>query len=89
MDKGDFFGSEKSATMKNATDVVIEHVNPDGAVTVLKESTPLLEGEVIDAATISIDDLCEFYEREITDAKENDILLSLVRMNNLCMVLIY
>eukprot|EP00569_Conticribra_weissflogii_P005805 CAMPEP_0171337616 /NCGR_PEP_ID=MMETSP0878-20121228/6798_1 /TAXON_ID=67004 /ORGANISM="Thalassiosira weissflogii, Strain CCMP1336" /LENGTH=861 /DNA_ID=CAMNT_0011839259 /DNA_START=114 /DNA_END=2699 /DNA_ORIENTATION=- len=77
MDKGDFFGSEKSATMANATDVVIEHVDPDGTVTILKESTPLLEGEVIDAATISIDDLCEFYEREITDAKENDILLSL------------
>jgi isocitrate dehydrogenase len=39
MDKGDFFGSEQSATVKDATDVVIEHVAPDGTVTVLKEST--------------------------------------------------
>ena len=39
MDKGDFFGSEQSAMMKEATDVVIEHVAPDGNVTVLKEST--------------------------------------------------
>jgi len=77
MDKGDFYSSEQSATMKDATDVLIEHVAPDGTVTVLKESTELQAGEVIDAATMSIEDLCAFYEREITDAKENDILLSL------------
>jgi isocitrate dehydrogenase len=39
MEKGDFFSSEQSATMNDATDVVIEHVAPDGTVTVLKEST--------------------------------------------------
>ena len=39
MDKGDFFSSEQSTTMKDATDVVIEHVSPDGDVTVLKERT--------------------------------------------------
>lgn len=77
MDKGDFFSSEQSTTVKDATDVSIEHVAPDGTVTVLKESTKLLAGEVIDAATMSIEDLCAFYDREISDAKENDILLSL------------
>ncbi|KAL3772749.1 hypothetical protein ACHAWO_004111 [Cyclotella atomus] len=77
MDKGDFFGSEQSATVKDATDVVIEHVAPDGTVTVLKESTKLQAGEVIDASTMSVEDLCEFYEREINDAKESDIMLSL------------
>ncbi len=41
-------------------------------------TTQLLPGEVIDASTMSVEDLCEFYEREITDAKESDILLSLV-----------
>ena len=39
MDKGDFFSSEQSTAVKQATDVVIEHVAPDGTVTVLKEST--------------------------------------------------
>ena len=39
MEKGDFFSSEQSTTMKAATDVVIEHVSPDGTVTVLKDST--------------------------------------------------
>ena len=38
-DFGDFFSSEQSTTMKDATDEVIEHVSPDGDVTVLKEST--------------------------------------------------
>jgi isocitrate dehydrogenase len=77
MDKGDFFGSEQSTTVKDATDVIIQHVDPDGNVTVLKESTKLQAGEVIDAAVMSVDELCAFYEREITDAKENDIMLSL------------
>ncbi|KAL7456249.1 hypothetical protein ACHAWC_007766 [Mediolabrus comicus] len=77
MDKGDFFGSEQSTTVKDATDVIIQHVDPDGNVTVLKESTKLQAGEVIDAAVMSVDELCSFYEREITDAKENDIMLSL------------
>ena len=77
MDKGDFFASEQSTTMKDATDVIIEHVAPDGTVTVLKDSTKLQAGEVIDASTMSVEELCNFYEREISDAKENDILLSL------------
>ena len=34
MDKGDFFSSDQSATMKDATDMSIEHVAPDGTVTV-------------------------------------------------------
>eukprot|EP00561_Arcocellulus_cornucervis_P013549 CAMPEP_0185799880 /NCGR_PEP_ID=MMETSP1322-20130828/566_1 /TAXON_ID=265543 /ORGANISM="Minutocellus polymorphus, Strain RCC2270" /LENGTH=830 /DNA_ID=CAMNT_0028495483 /DNA_START=96 /DNA_END=2588 /DNA_ORIENTATION=- len=77
MDKGDFFSSEQSTTMKEATDVVIEHVSPHGAVTVMKESTPLQAGEVIDAACMSVKDLVEFYTREIEDAKDTDIMLSL------------
>ena len=39
MDKGDFYGSEQSTTVKDATDVIIQHVSPDGTMTVLKEST--------------------------------------------------
>lgn len=77
MDKGDFFSSEQSTTIKEPTDVVIEHMAPDGTVTILKESTKLQAGEVIDASMMSVEDLCAFYEREISDAKENEILLSL------------
>ena len=77
MEKGDFFGSEQSTTMKDATDVVIEHVSPDGKSTILKESVVLEAGEVIDAACMSVKELQAFYEHEIQDAKDSDILLSL------------
>jgi len=77
MDKGDFYGSEQSTTMKAATDVIIEHTSSDGTVTVLKVSTPLQEKEVIDAASISVKELVAFFDREIEEAKETDILLSL------------
>jgi len=77
MDTGDFFGSERSVVMAGETDVVIEHVGVDGVVSVLKEGTELEAGEVIDAGTMDVKELRAFYEREIQDAKDSDILLSL------------
>jgi isocitrate dehydrogenase len=53
MSEGDFYGSERSATMDKDTDVKIQFVAEDGSMTVLKESTPLLSGEVIDASVMS------------------------------------
>jgi isocitrate dehydrogenase len=79
MIKGDFFASEQSTTVTQATDVVIEHVDPEGKLTILKESTPLEANEVIDAASMSVKELCKFFEQEITEAKETELLLSLVR----------
>lgn len=77
MTAGDFYGSEKSAIMANATSVKIEHVASDGTTTVLKAKTDLLAGEVIDASFMSYKKLSEFYEREINDAREQGLLLSL------------
>jgi isocitrate dehydrogenase len=77
MSSGDFYGSEKSATMKDATTVRVEFVGKDGKVTVLKEKTPLLAGEVIDAAVMSQRALRKFYDAEIEDAKQKNVLLSL------------
>jgi len=80
MTKGDFYSSEQSTTLMSASEVAIELVSPEGEVTVLKESTELQAGEVIDAATMSIDELTKFYENEIDDAKASDLLFSLVRI---------
>ena len=78
MDRGDFFSSELSATIGDAdTDVVIELVQDGGATTVLKGSNPLQAGEVIDAATMSAAELVAYYEREIQDAADSEIMLSL------------
>ncbi len=77
MTKGDFYASEQSATMKAATDVRIELVKEDGNIQVLKDSTPLQEGEVIDAAFMDVAELNEFFESEMNEAKDSEILLSL------------
>ncbi|GAB0109412.1 NADP-dependent isocitrate dehydrogenase [Pseudoalteromonas distincta] len=77
MSEGDFFGSEQSVTVDTATDVRIEHVATNGDVTVLKQSTPLLAGEVIDASSISASKLQAFLAAEIDAAKEKGVLFSL------------
>jgi isocitrate dehydrogenase len=77
MDGGDFRTSEKSVTIAEADIVRIEHVTTDGEVTVLKGSTPLLAGEIIDAAVMSRRALVDFLRTEIADAKEQGVLFSL------------
>src|SRR5690606_4561083 len=47
MTDGDFYGSEKSVTVENATQFKIEFVAKDGAVTELKGLAPLKAGEII------------------------------------------
>lgn len=53
MQSGDFFSNEKSVTVDSENDVKIEFVGNDGSVEVLKESTPLLAGEVVDATVMN------------------------------------
>ena len=77
MDHGDFYGSETSTTVDEATRVRIEFVGPDGGATVLKDLFPLQAGEVIDTAVMHVAALREFYEREIEAAKGDGVLLSL------------
>ena len=73
----DFYGSEKSTTVKKACDVRIECVADDGNVTVLKEKTLLLEGEVLDTSVMNVRALRKFYEEQIEAAKNDGVLLSL------------
>lgn len=77
MTDGDFYGSEKSHVMTEASDVRIELVAEDGSTTVLKENLPLLADEVIDACVMSRSALREFLAREFNDARSQDVLLSL------------
>ena len=63
MSDKDFYGSEKSTTVGAATNVRIEFVDSAGAVKVLKQSIPLLEGEVIDCAVMNVAALRRFYAR--------------------------
>jgi len=77
MPDGDFYSSEQSVVIESAGDVKIELVGEDGATTVLKEKTPVLEGEVIDASVMSVKALREFFETATQEAKEQGVLLSL------------
>jgi len=77
MATGDFYSSEQSAIFPSEGSVTIEHVDSKGAVTVLRESVALEANEVVDAAVLSVASLREYFETEISNAKQQDILLSL------------
>ena len=76
MESGDFYGSEKSVTTTEATDVKIEFVAEDGTTTVLKESTPLKKGEIIDSSVMNLKALKAFVAKAIEKAKKENVLLS-------------
>jgi len=76
MDNGDFYGSEKSVTVAEPTDVRIEFVGKDGSTTVLKASTPLKAGEIIDTSVMNLNALKSFVVKTIEEAKAKNVLLS-------------
>ena len=73
---GDFFENEKSTTIEKAGSLKIEFVGADGSTKVLKESVPVLAGEVVDATFMSAAKLQEFLAAEIADAKASGVLFS-------------
>jgi isocitrate dehydrogenase len=76
MGAGDFRSSERSTTVETATDVRIEHVAADGTTRVLKESTALTDGEVIDAAVMRKAALVDFLREQVEDARQQGVLFS-------------
>lgn len=77
MESGDFYGNELSTSIPKATTARIELHADDGTVTVLNPTVKLDDNEVIDASFMSISALQEFYEQEIKDANDAELLLSL------------
>tara|TARA_B100000809_G_C15137688_1_gene531446 strand:- start:3170 stop:5395 length:2226 start_codon:yes stop_codon:yes gene_type:complete len=77
MTSNDFFDSEQSVTVENATDTKIEFVAENGDITLLKASVPLLAGEVMDSSVLSVAILRDFIEAQINDAKAQGVLFSL------------
>jgi isocitrate dehydrogenase len=77
MDRGDFRSTERSITLEADDDVRIEHVAAEGKVTVLKASTPVRAGEILDAAVMSRVALVAFLRAELADARQSGVLFSL------------
>ena len=76
MHSGDFYSSEQSLAIDKDCNVKIEFVAKNGDITVLKEKTALLKGEIIDSMFMSKKALCEFLENEMEDARETGVMFS-------------
>lgn len=76
MGDNDFRSNEKSVVIDGDRELRVEHVAADGTVTVLKESIPVLDGEVVDATAMRVAALREFLTAQIARAKEEGVLFS-------------
>jgi isocitrate dehydrogenase len=77
MESGDFYGSEKSVTINNATKVSIEFIDTTGNKSTLKPLFALKAGEVIDSSVLNLTALKTFIAQQIEDAKKQGVLFSL------------
>ncbi len=77
MDSGNFFSSEKSVEIQQATEVRIELIDKSGNTTTLKATTPLQAKELIDSSFMSKNKLRTFIQAQIKDAKQQNVLFSL------------
>ncbi|TVR42254.1 MAG: NADP-dependent isocitrate dehydrogenase [Planctomycetota bacterium] len=77
MADGDFYGSEQSVTVPEATSVRIVFTPKGGSPSDLRPAVQLQAGEVIDSAVMSRSALCAFFEETIAAAKADGVLWSL------------
>lgn len=77
MREGDFAHNEKSVTVDKATSIKIQHTDKNGNTTILKDSFPLLQGEIIDGTVMSKKALLAFLKEQVKDAKDKGVLFSL------------
>jgi isocitrate dehydrogenase len=76
MGQDDFRSNEKSVTIAQDDDLRIEHVAADGTVTVLKPSTPVLAGEIVDGTVMRKAALETFLREQVAAAKAEGVLFS-------------
>jgi isocitrate dehydrogenase len=76
MGEHDFRSNEKSVVLSADDTLRIEHEAANGTVTVLKESLPVLVGEVVDATVMEVAHLRAFLKNSIARAKAEGVLFS-------------
>ncbi|RNG11862.1 NADP-dependent isocitrate dehydrogenase [Streptomyces botrytidirepellens] len=72
----DFRSTEKSAVIAEDGALRIELTGDDGSTTVLRESVPVLAGEVVDASVMRVAVLREFLKEQVARAKAEGVLFS-------------
>ena len=73
----DFRSNEKSAVIASDGSLRIELVGDNGETTVLKDSVPVLAGEVVDSTAMRVAALREFLTAQIARAKDDGVLFSI------------
>lgn len=76
MTADDFRSTEKSAVVAEDGALRIELVGDDGTTTVLRDSVPVLAGEVVDASVMRVAVLREFLTEQVARAKAEGVLFS-------------
>jgi isocitrate dehydrogenase len=76
MERDDFRSTERSAVITEPGSVRIELAYADGTVAVLRESVPVLAGEVVDASVMRVGALRAFLTAQIARAKADGVLFS-------------
>ena len=76
MDADDFRSTEKSVVLEADTTLRIEFAGADGQTSVLRESIPVLAGEVVDSSVMHVAALDEFLTAQIARAKAEGVLFS-------------
>jgi isocitrate dehydrogenase len=73
----DFRSTERSAVIARDGALKIELAAEDGSTTVLRESVPVLTGEVVDASVMRAAPLREFLSAQVARAKSEGVLYSI------------
>ena len=77
MGHDDFRSNEQSVTFAFDDDLKVELVASDGSVTVLKESIPVLAGEIVDATFMSARNLDAFLAEQMAASQAQGVLFSI------------
>ena len=77
MTEGDFYGTETSITLEENCTAQIRFTKNTGEIEILKDTLPLLAGEIIDTATMNMAKLKAFLAEQVADAKAKGVLFSL------------
>jgi isocitrate dehydrogenase len=76
MTADDFRSTEQSAVIAQDGSLRIELTGADGSTTVLRETVPVLAGEVVDASVMRVAALREFFTAQVARAKAEGVLFS-------------
>ncbi|MFN8026373.1 MAG: NADP-dependent isocitrate dehydrogenase [Acidimicrobiia bacterium] len=77
MGHDDFYSNEQSVTIPADDVLQVTLTTSDGATTVLKESIPVLAGEIVDGTFMSAKALDAFLAEQMADAKAQGVLFSI------------